>query len=164
MNEFKLGNIVRDVITGFTGTAFNKTEFLNGNVQYNIQPKGENNSYPDCISVDFHTLEFVEEGCADKVPKQSKDLDIPLGSEVEDITSGIKGVVTLKTFYLNGCISYLVNIKETMIKPAAEAWVDQHKLKVIGKGITQTYNKPEKNSDGVTTGGASVRNMFGKRA
>lgn len=163
MKEFKLGNIVRDVVTGFTGTAFNKTEFLNGNVQYNIQPKGENNSYPDCVSIDFHTLEFVDEGVAANAPKQVKDLNIPLGSEVEDITTGIKGIVTLKTFYLNGCISYMVDVKETMIKPAAAAWIDQSKLKVIGKGITKEYNKPEKNSDGITTGGAPMRNMFGRK-
>lgn len=161
--QIKLGNIVRDTITGFTGVAFNKTIFLNGNTQYNIQPKGENNSYPDCTSIDFHTLEFIGDGIAENTPKQAKDLYIPLGSEVEDMTAGIKGIATHKTFYLNGCIAYMVTIKETMLKASSVVWVDQNNLKVIGKGITKEYNKPDSNSDGVVTGGASVRNMFGRK-
>jgi len=38
MNKIKLGDEVRDKVTGLTGIATTKVEFLNGCVQYQVQP------------------------------------------------------------------------------------------------------------------------------
>lgn len=34
-----LGDLVEDIITGFTGIAYNKTEWLNGCVRWGVQPR-----------------------------------------------------------------------------------------------------------------------------
>ncbi len=58
--EIKLGNKVRCKITGFTGIAIAKTEFINGCIQWNVLPKGDkNNKMPEDISIDEQSLEIV---------------------------------------------------------------------------------------------------------
>jgi len=58
--EIKLGDKVRDKITGFMGIAVAKTEFLNGCIQFNVLPKGDKiNKMPDEISIDEQSLEII---------------------------------------------------------------------------------------------------------
>lgn len=60
MREIKLGDKVRCKITGFTGIAVAKTEFINGCVQWNVLPKGDkNNKMPEDISIDKQSLEVI---------------------------------------------------------------------------------------------------------
>ena len=61
MKEIKLGSKVRDKVTGFVGIATAKTEFLNGCIQYNVQPKaGKDNKVPEEIAIDIGSIEVVE--------------------------------------------------------------------------------------------------------
>ena len=58
--EIKLGDKVRCKLTGFTGTAVAKTEFINGCTQWNVMPKGDkNNKMPEDVSIDEQSLEVV---------------------------------------------------------------------------------------------------------
>ena len=58
--EIELGDKVRDKITGFTGIAVARTEFINGCIQYNVLPKGDKiNKMPEDMSIDEQTLEIV---------------------------------------------------------------------------------------------------------
>lgn len=60
MEKIKLGDKVRCKITGFTGTAVAKTEFINGCIQWNVLPKGDkNNKMPEDMSIDEQSLEVV---------------------------------------------------------------------------------------------------------
>ncbi len=60
MKEIKLGDKVRCKITGFTGIAVAKTEFLNGCVQWNILPKaGKDGKMPEEIGIDKQSLELL---------------------------------------------------------------------------------------------------------
>jgi hypothetical protein len=59
--KIKLGDQVKDKITGFIGTVVSRTEFLNGCIQYEVVPKckkGEN-KIPEGINVDEQSLEVV---------------------------------------------------------------------------------------------------------
>ena len=61
MKEIKLGSKVRDKVTGFIGIAVARTEFLNGCIQYSVQPKaGKDNKVPEEIGVDIGSIEVVE--------------------------------------------------------------------------------------------------------
>lgn len=61
MTEIKLGDKVRDKITGFIGTAVAKTEFLNGCIQFNVLPKlDKGNKMPDEIGIDEQSLEIIK--------------------------------------------------------------------------------------------------------
>lgn len=67
--EIKLGDKVRDEITGLVGIAVARIEFLNGCIQYDIQPpmnkKGE---VPASEWVDVQQLEIIE-------PAKAKETD-----------------------------------------------------------------------------------------
>ena len=158
--EIKLGQTVKDLTTNLVGTAVNKIAYMNGNTQFCLQPKGDGNTVPDAYSVDYHLLEVVDEGISARAIKSVEDKNIPLGSTVKCLVTGITGITTMKTFYLNGCISYLVEQKESLMNKPKTDWVDQAKLVIVDKGITDVYKEPKPNSDGVKTGGAPVRNMF----
>jgi len=61
MNKIKLGDKVKCKITGFTGVAVAKTEFINGCVQYNVAPKWDKKSNPQDqeIGIDEKSLEII---------------------------------------------------------------------------------------------------------
>jgi len=60
MKEIKLGDKVRCIITGFTGTAVAKTEFINGCIQWSVLPKGDKtNKMPEDMSIDNQSLEII---------------------------------------------------------------------------------------------------------
>ena len=57
----KLGQKVRDKMTGFTGIATAKIEFLNGCVQIQIKPKAvKKDEMPDGVFVDVEQIEILD--------------------------------------------------------------------------------------------------------
>jgi len=64
-------------------------------------------------------------------------MKIPLGSKVKDNVTGLTGIVTGRTEYINGCVQYIV--KPPMGKngkvPDAE-YVDEEQLSILGKGVS----------------------------
>lgn len=63
MNNIILGNRVKDKISGLQGIAVAKVKYLNGNIQFAIQPKSTDNiKVPDTQYVDLIKLEYVDEG------------------------------------------------------------------------------------------------------
>ena len=61
MKKIKLGSKVRDKVTGLVGIATARTEFLNGCIQYSVQPKaGKDNKVPEEIGVDSESLEVIQ--------------------------------------------------------------------------------------------------------
>jgi len=58
--EVKLGDKVKDKVTGFTGIAYAKTEYLNGCVQMDIKPRVDKDGRPqDGMCIDIEQLEKV---------------------------------------------------------------------------------------------------------
>lgn len=58
---FKLGSKVRDVVTGFEGVATSRVEYLNGCVQYGVQPKcGDDGKLPEAVYLDHQRLELAD--------------------------------------------------------------------------------------------------------
>lgn len=61
--KFALGSILRDSITGFTGTATSRVEYLTGCVQYGIVPKcGKDGKSTSVEYYDEQRLVFVKSG------------------------------------------------------------------------------------------------------
>jgi hypothetical protein len=61
MTEIKLGDKVRDKVSGFVGIATSKTEFMNGCIQYDIIPKvGKDNKPVEGLSIDIINLEVIK--------------------------------------------------------------------------------------------------------
>ena len=56
-----LGKIVKDTVTGLKGTAVEKIEYLNGCIQYKIQPKMVKDGVPvKALWYDLQQLELVK--------------------------------------------------------------------------------------------------------
>ena len=61
----ELGQKVKDIVTGFTGIATSKVEFLNGCIQFHVIPKmatpkkGESPKFPKGEYIDVEQLELV---------------------------------------------------------------------------------------------------------
>ena len=108
--KVKLGKNYECEITGFKGMATSIVRFSSGMVQVGLQPKcGENTgTMPDAILMDVNMVRKVDDGLADKVtPQIIADEDmIPIGSDVQDKLTHMKGTVLAQMIYMNGCVRY----------------------------------------------------------
>lgn len=143
-----LGNVIREISTGVEGVCLQYVERLSGSRQWSIQPEGDGTAVPDSFAFDVNACDYVDKGIADRTLKPHPDAyGIALGSEVQDVVSGISGIVTLRTSFMNGCVLYVVQPK--LDKKAADKnklpddiAFDWQRLKVVGKGVSLTSKEP----------------------
>ena len=62
--RFKLGDKVRDKISGLEGIITSKIEFLNGCIQYGIQPPVSENG-------DMREVEYIDEGQLERIKEKT---------------------------------------------------------------------------------------------
>lgn len=131
-----LGQIVRDMASGFTGTAVTRSELFNGNIQFGVQPRmGEGDTeFPDSLALDHHLLEVIDDGISERMTPPGP-CAINVGDKVTDIVTGVKGVAVTKSVFLNGCIYFEVQpTKSRLAKLQPDrAFVDHTRLKVVKK-------------------------------
>lgn len=60
---------------------------------------------------------------------------IKLGDKVQDIVTGLKGIVTAKAEYLNGCVQFFIEPKAKDNSPVKGDYVDISQLKKIDDGV-----------------------------
>ena len=73
-DRIELGDRVKDRITGLTGIAIARTEWLYGCVRYSVQPEETKDGKPaDCYVVDAHQLEVVQKTDIAKPPPRHGD-------------------------------------------------------------------------------------------
>lgn len=66
--EFKLGNRLKDKVTGFTGIATARIQYINGCIQYCLIPQvDKDGKYVEGIYFDVQRLEHVDDGIADDI-------------------------------------------------------------------------------------------------
>lgn len=126
--EPRLGQTLRDVVTGFTGIASIRVEMLNGNVQFSLYPQtADSAKYPEGMSVDANLCEVVDDRLVHKVVEPDKDLPfIPLGKPVRDVLTGFVGTPIRRNIYLSGCVYYSVEGRTTA--PGATAFAEEYHL------------------------------------
>lgn len=146
--EIALGKKLRDKVSGFTGIASVKTEFLTGNVQYELVMQVDKSGKSEFRSFDEFQLEYVGEGIdAIKAPG---DTGIRLGEKVKDIVTGGTGIATLKSTFLNGCVYYSVVTQDQ--KDPKEYFTEYRRLTRVSAGVMATIAK-RMGTDSVRTGG-----------
>ncbi len=151
--KITLGKKLRDKVSGFTGIANTRTDFMTGNVQFNLITKiGEDGLSKD-QSFDIHQLEFVsDEGIT--VIEAPVDTGVKLGEEYKDIITGAKGIATLKCTFLNGCVYYTVSTKDA--KDPKDMFVEYRRLVRVGPGVIKQITEQVKASP-KKTGGPSFK-------
>lgn len=61
--NIKLGTKVREITTGFEGIATSKIEYLNGCVQYCVQPRvDKDGKRQEAFYIDWQSLESIDSG------------------------------------------------------------------------------------------------------
>ena len=69
-NQIELGEKVRDIVTGFTGIAMARVEYLNGCVQFCVKPMAKKvDCMPDGHYIDIGQLERVRGGILGLIQK-----------------------------------------------------------------------------------------------
>lgn len=132
-NRISLGNVVKDLASGFTGMAISRNELFNGNVQFGIQPElvaGAPSTLPDALCIDHQLLDVVYDGMANRATVPNPAL-FNIGDEVEDEVTGHRGIATSKTIFLNGCTYFLVVSKREKKVESQEMFLDQSRLKLV---------------------------------
>jgi hypothetical protein len=77
--KMKLGQRIKDKVSGFTGIAVSRTEFLNGCVRISIQPPlDKEGKLPDEKWFDIQQLEIIDEG----ISVASKDTGGPGSTKI----------------------------------------------------------------------------------
>lgn len=66
VKEIKLGHKVKDIVSGFTGIAIVRLEYLNGCVRYTIQAKQTKENEVPNMDVDVEQLKKVDDGILKK--------------------------------------------------------------------------------------------------
>ena len=88
--------------------------------------------------------------------KEKEKESIPLGCEVEDTVSGLKGIAIAKTDWLYGCIRICIQPPAVDGKLPESVSFDEPQLKIISKGVL-VDSKYEKALD--KPGGPNIRNI-----
>lgn len=66
----KLKDKVRDRYSGLVGIAVVRSEFINGCVQFEIQPKaGKDGKLPESVGIDEGSLELIKKSKSNKRPR-----------------------------------------------------------------------------------------------
>jgi hypothetical protein len=155
MADIKLGSVVTDMATGYTGTVTGRVEFLNGNIQYSVIPKAKAGvgEYPAGVNLDGAQLKVTGKGISDTevLPQPT---NIKLGEKIKDIITGMSGIVTSKTVFLNGCVYFLVSSIDPVKKIPLEMFISLERVERVSSGVTAKLAKAEK-----PTGGPATRVM-----
>jgi hypothetical protein len=143
----KLGHLVRDITTGFTGIAIQYVEMISGTVQLGVQPQlkegetttGTAEGIPAALSIDLAQLDYVGPGIADRVTPAGPET-IALGNMVEDMASGLRGIAVSRSIFINGCVYYHVQPRQTPKQMEEGTFTDNaflasQRLQFIDQGI-----------------------------
>lgn len=163
MKEVMLGHRVRDAITGYEGIAFQETLLLSGTVQLAVQPQMSDDQkkagadMPGGMSMDIHTLEYVDEGLRSRVITPPA-VSVKLGERVKDQVTGVCGMVTSRVTFLNGCVYF--NVQQEADKDGKvpdPLFLDHKRLKKIDDGISATVAQEPPVQPKATPGGPMSR-------
>ena len=129
---FKLGDEVRDKITGLTGVLMNRFYHLSGCDRFAFEPAPLDNKLADPVHVAAERLELVA-AHPDRHRDEVPDATICLGDVVRDKVTGIQGKASIWNVPLHGAMQIAIepgyNHKE--LRMSETYFVDEHLVEVI---------------------------------
>ena len=124
-----LGVMVKDLVTGFIGVAENRARFMYGCDSYCVQPQvDKDGKIPDSVMIDEPQLEIIEGEKQVMVQAGEPEELVKMGQLIEDPIRGIRGTVTGRSVYLNGCSRVWVTPKQIEGKELQSFWVDEKQV------------------------------------
>lgn len=76
-DQIKLGNKIRDVVTGLEGIAVSEVNYLNGSKDWGIRPKSNKDEMPGVSYIDSSHCEKIDEGIIVKTTKPQSGFRLP---------------------------------------------------------------------------------------
>jgi len=127
----KLGQTVKDLVTGFEGVAVCRADYLHGMPRVDVQPPiKKDGSVPDEHAFDESQLVIIKKTPMMKILK-AKQL-IKLGQKVIDPVTDYQGIAFGRAVYLNGCSRICVASKHKEgEKYKSGVWFDEPQLKIV---------------------------------
>jgi hypothetical protein len=109
----KLGDIAKDTITGFQGVVTARTKWLSNVDRLTVNPQEVKDGKPiSGRSFDETQLEYVGKSDVAIIPIERPAEPVELGDTVKHSLSGLEGVVTAITGWLEGCSIVQVQPRE----------------------------------------------------
>lgn len=134
MEDIKLGSIIVDLQSGYEGTATARVELFSGNVQYTVTPSVKKGceKFPEQVNFDAATVKVKGKGIS-ALAQEPQPTGIAIGDEVECILSGFKGIASMKSTFMNGCVYFDVTKPENATKkqPAESMFISSTRLKLV---------------------------------
>lgn len=139
----KLGQEVKDLVTGYKGIATAKAIYLSGSAHVTIQaPMQKDGTVPDSLQVDEPQVVVL---------KEKPILDVKFGEpvfemkqQVKDPLTGFTGHVTGRAWFLNGCMRVHVMPAVTKENKHTPAWYAETEIVSVGKLLKPATPKEEK--------------------
>jgi len=153
----KLGDKVKDRISGWEGRVTVEIRQFNGTTRFDVAGSNSNGE-PASYMFDEPQLEVVEPAPRNITPTPSGDFE--LGDRVKEKASGWEGNITAIYLYSNGCVRYEVQgaNKQTGC-PEFMAFDEAFLEKVNRKGIKRTEKKMERTVPARTGGAHTLKAM-----
>lgn len=131
--KIKLGNIIRDQITGFQGVAVTYSTHINNCPRWSIQPQEvKDGKAVESRSFDEPHVEFVKQSKVSVLPPQRPAEPPELGDTVLDAITGLEGIVISIYIFVAGCARIAVQprtLKDGL--PVEASFVDECNLTVL---------------------------------
>lgn len=127
----RLGSRVRDLITGLTGIAIARTEWLYGCARVVVEPTELRDGKPmDAVWFDEQRVEEIEPNVMPVV--EPGPVDIALGNKVKDKITGFQGVAVAKTIWSSGSVTLSIEPTELHDRKPIEAQAfDSHRVQLL---------------------------------
>lgn len=153
--KIKLGEKVKDEVSGLTGIATCITEDLNGNIRISIEPKAKKDGTSiEGRDIDAAVVVRVGAGLSKKASKLHLETHVHLGDKVFDLATSLEGTALARHWFINGCLYYKVAAPVNKDGEIKYHYVDQQRLEAkAGSNILAL--SPQKATGGPST--AAVR-------
>lgn len=113
MKKIQLGDIAKDTITGFQGIVTARTKYLSNVDRLVLNPQAVKDGKPvDSRLFDETQLEYVGKSNIRAIPVERPDTPVSVGDLVRHELSGLEGIVTAITSWLEGCSIVTIQPKE----------------------------------------------------
>ena len=107
-DAIRLGQKVKDKVSGLEGIVTSRCDPLTGAVQYGVQPMGKGDEMKEAVFIDHFTLQVKGDGVSADCPPVDSTVTVRLQDTVQDRITGFKGVALERVTFLNGCVYFLV--------------------------------------------------------
>jgi hypothetical protein len=158
--QILLGQKVKDLVTGLTGIAITRAEFISGAPRVGVQPGlGKDGNPLETHEFDESQLKVLDVKRVVKTEPNPALVDI--GQEGKDRITGFKGIITGRAVFLNGCARIALQPPVDKEGKARKIeWFDETNIESKRKKVVAAKEEPKKRTGGPGIGMPTTNTAF----